>query len=369
MATIEQRTGDREGWSVRWRAIDGRQRRHKCPDKRAAIRIAAEVEASAARGVDWQPPRDRQGPTRIEDVTAAYLAHRSIRVAKDTLRVDGNHLELVGRFLTLRNVTLLRELSRPLLDDLLAWLLRPKGGMHGHQRAPQTANKVASAALMLWRWAEDRYPDAPRAPHELDLAPAVRAQVVAPTWAEMDACVLAARGWMRQLATWLRYTGLRVGESMLLEWRDIDMDRGLLTIRAELDKNRVGRTIPLHPALLDAIATWGKREGFVIPCGRMQTREVRGRDLARAWARAGVREVVWRQRPDHAFRKGFKTGLRALGADVDAADFLQGHQLGAGSRGRYIDGAHLPLAATLSMVPVIGGGAAASNVVSLEARR
>lgn len=368
MATIEHRSGDRDGWAVRWRSLDGRTRRRKCPDQRTALRLAAEIDRSIARGVDWQPPRDRAGPTRIEDVIAAYLAHRSIRVAPHTLRVDGNHLEVVGRFFASRQITYLRELTRPLLDDLLAWLLRPGAALHGGNRKPQSANRTAGAALLLWQWADDsgRYHDAPRAPRAIDLAPAVPAAVVAPTWAEMDACVEAARGWLRQLATWLRYTGLRVGESMLLEWRDLDMARGLLTIRPEIDKNRVGRTVPLHPAILDEIATWGKREGFLIPCGRLKSREARGRDIGRAWKRAGVREEVWKQRPDHAFRRGFKTGLRALGADADAVDFLQGHQLGAGSRGRYLDGSALPLCETLAMVPAIGK--ADEKVVRLDRR-
>lgn len=368
MATIERRDGDRDGWRVRWRSLDGRSRSHKCPDQRTAIQIAAEVDRSLARGIDWQRPRDRAAATRIEDVIAAYLAHRAVRVAPHTLRVDGNHLEVVGRYLAAQRVTLLRDLSRPLLDGLLAWLLKPGAALHGGQRKPASANRIAGAALLLWQWADEggRYHDAPRAPRALDLAPAVPAAVVAPTWAEMDACVLAAQGWMRQLAVWLRYTGLRVGESMHVEWRDLNMQAGRLTIRPEIDKMRSGRTIPLHPLLLDEVATWGKREGYIIPCGRMTTRDARGRDLGRAWKRAGVCEEVWRQRPDHAFRRGFKSGLLAAGANADAVDFLQGHALGQGSRSRYIDGGLLPLAATLAMVPAISAGADA-KVVPLRA--
>ncbi len=300
----------------------------------------------------------------------AYLAHRSVRVAPHTLRVDGNHLEVFGRFLTARRITLLRELRRALLDDLLAWLLRPGAALHGGQRKPQSANRIAGAALLLWQWADsDRYPDAPRAPRELDLAPSVAPLVVAPTWAEMDACIEACRGWQRQLATWLRYTGLRVGESVLLRWEHIDVTGGLLTIPAEIDKNRIGRTIPLHPALLDEIATWGKREGYVVPVGR-SARIDSGRDLRRPWKRAGVREVAYAGHPAHAFRRGFKTGLVAAGANADAVDWLQGHSLGAGSRGRYIDGSALPLAETLAMVPAVRvPGVSPEVVVALPQRR
>ena len=183
----------------------------------------------------------------------------------------------------------------------------------------------------------------------------------------MDACVLRCRGWQRKLVTWLRYTGLRVGESMLLLWSDVDVDRSILTIRPEISKTGVGRVVPLSPFIVDEIASWGKREGYLIPSGRCKgarERQARSRDIARAWARAGVRPEVWTRRPDHAFRKGFKTGLLALKAHPDAIDFLQGHQGAGGARVSYIDPWQaLPLKETAKLVPKIG--ATDGNVVAL----
>ena len=79
----------------------------------------------------------------------------------------------------------------------------------------------------------------------------------------------------------------------------------------------------------------------------------RARDFARAWQRAGV-PIEVRKQPTHAFRKGFKSGLLALGGHPDAIDFLQGHVLGRGSRSRYIDPyTALPLKETVALVPTI----------------
>jgi len=141
----------------------------------------------------------------------------------------------------------------------------------------------------------------------------------------------------------------------------VDMVAGTLRLRPEIEKVHTGRTIPLHPALLDWLAGMGRREGYLLPCGR-KGREARGRDMARAWKRAGVRAEVWEGQPDHAFRGGFKTGLLRAGAHPDAIDFLQGHR-SSGSRGRYIDGSQLPLVEALALVPVIGQ--AGGNVVKL----
>jgi integrase len=263
-------------------------------------------------------------------------------------------------------------LSRTLLEDFMAWLARPDTSVHGQRRADVTIAKLVRTAQLMWIWAEgsDKWPGTIPRPRPLtrgDLPDSRPQPVVAPTWDEMNACVLACRGAQRKLATWLRYTGLRVGESMLFTWSDVDFGRGELTIRPELDKNKVGRIVPLSPHILDEIATWGKREGHLIPSGRRpgpREREARGRDMARAWARAKVREAVYKRRPDHAFRKGFKSELIAAGAHIDAVDFLQGHSLGAGSRGRYIDPSRLPLREAVALIPCI---AADTNVVKLSA--
>jgi integrase len=160
---------------------------------------------------------------------------------------------------------------------------------------------------------------------------------------------------LRRLAIWLRYTGLRVGESMYFEWRDIDLKRGELTIRPEIDKKKIGRVVPLCSLILDEIATWGKREGYLLPSARKagtpRERQARARDMARAWERAGAREAVYKRRPDHAFRRGFKSGLLEARAHVDAVDYLQGH--GSGSRWRYIDPNRLPLQEALALIPAI----------------
>ena len=67
----------------------------------------------------------------------------------------------------------------------------------------------------------------------------------APTWDEMDACIAAVKTpWIANLLTFLRFTGLRVGETMMLRWSDLDLERGLLTIEAGISKTKRGRVLP-----------------------------------------------------------------------------------------------------------------------------
>lgn len=358
-------------WQVRWQRLDGRPDSCTVHTAETARQREREILRAHDEGREWQPVQSRDRPLLL-DVARAYQDHRRLRVRPATLRNEARALDMFFRFLGERDVEHVDALSRALLDDFAGWLADPATSRHAGGRKAQTVKRAAEAALLLWQWAADaeRWRGVPSPPRSLDLPRSRPAPVVAPTWAEMDACVQACTGWQRQLAVWLRWTGLRVGESMLLLWSDVDLAAGTLTIRPEIDKTGSGRVVLLAPGLLDLMAGWGRRVGYLLPSGRRpgpREREARGRDMARAWKRAGVREAAWRGHPDHAFRRGWKSGLLELGAHPDAVDFLQGHALGAGSRGRYIDGARLPLRETVAMVPVMGRGS--ENVVKLEVKR
>jgi len=83
--------------------------------------------------------------------------------------------------------------------------------------------------------------------------------------------------------------------------------------------------------------------------GLKRAREARARDMMRAWKRAGVREEAWKHRPHHAFRKGIRSGLKRLGADAMAVEFLLGHSLGIA--GVYTDPGALPMRAAVALIP------------------
>ena len=248
-------------------------------------------------------------------------------------------------------------LSKQVLADLYDDLRSQ--GLKGC-RQPATVKKIVEVFERMWRWAanEDRYTEFIPAPKRLEMSEGPANPVVAPTWADMDACIAAARGWTRQLAIFLRCTGLRVQQVMLLRWDDVDLARGLLTIRGEIGKTkheRRGRIIPISTHLTTELARWGREQEFIIPCARMQdgprAREARGRDMTRAWRRAGVREEVWRQRPHHAFRKGLKTELTRAGGRWEAVEHLLGHQVGDSVTARYLDPEFLPLKETVDLIP------------------
>jgi integrase len=143
---------------------------------------------------------------------------------------------------------------------------------------------------------------------------------------------------------------------MGLRWDDIDMKTATLTVRGELGKSRQerrGRVIPISRHLVDILASWGKREGFLVTTNARGRRErlAQPRAMDHAWERAGVRSAAWAGRPHHAFRKGFVSELRRAGADPDVVEVLVGHSLGL--RGVYTDPDALPMRQAVDLIPSI----------------
>jgi hypothetical protein len=117
--------------------------------------------------------------------------------------------------------------------------------------------------------------------------------------------------------------------------------------------------MPIAPVLRDELATWGRRDGWLVPCPRRfrsgaEHRVARARDASRAWLRAGVDEAVWSGCPHHAFRAGFQSGLHILGADPEAVKHLVGHS--RGTRDRYVGPTALPLVEVVRLVPPVAVG-------------
>lgn len=369
MASILKR-GD--GYQIKWRDPDGQQRARKAPDFATAQRIRRDVERTVAEGRRWEPADARPLPD-LDELTRDYIRHCArVGLAPRTVALYAERLDVFLRFLRQREGNRRRltaaMLSRASLTEFYDWLLStPKtAGTRTTQklRKRSTLRKILLDVEVFWEWAfnhDEQWPDLVPRPRRLsaDLPRELPTETHAPTWAEMDACVHAATGWHRRVAVFMRYTGLRVDQVMRLDWSDLDLDAGELHVRPALGKTaqeRRGRRIPISKHLVAELGGWGRREGPVIVVDRskVEDRTFRGRDLARAWKRAGVRAHVWAGHPTHALRKGWESGLLALGARWDAVEHLVGHAL-PGSSDPYVDRKlALPLAEVVALVPEIG---------------
>jgi integrase/recombinase XerC len=129
----------------------------------------------------------------------------------------------------------------------------------------------------------------------------------------------------RAVVCCLRYAGLRIGEVINLELRDVDVFLGVLTVRA--GKGGKDRSIPLDPALREALTDWclvrGEAGGAVFPGakGPRLNRKAVARLLNRLCVRAGVPRFT-----AHQLRHTFGTEAASAGIPATELQALMGHE-------------------------------------------
>jgi len=367
MASIDKRKGaggDVVGWRVRWREADGHARSRQFDTYKLAKEFLAQAERCEQLGLRWEPPAAREEPC-VQQVVTDYLTDRARTLSPKSLEAYGAHLNVLEQFLGARWRRPFREVfSRQMLAEFWAWVGDVGNTRMGRPRSAVTQNKILSVAQLLWSWADEHgdYGDLVPRPRRIDLPTPASSPTVAPTWAQMDAMLAALDEPHRRLAMVMRCTGLRREQARGLLWSDVDLERGELTVRGELGKTtqeRRGRVVPLAPVLVAALAGWGVREGSVCPLAR-----VSGYQVHQAWRAAGVPESMTAHRPLHGLRKGFVSGLKALGADAGAVEYLIGHSTGLA--GTYTAAWALKLREAVALVPAVGGVA---KVVRMRTRR
>ena len=108
----------------------------------------------------------------------------------------------------------------------------------------------------------------------------------------------------------------------LLEWRDLDLNAGLMHLRAETTKARRAASLPLPPFLRETLRAWKPRApNPAVLCSVPDPRTLRG-DLMRA----GIPPITSQGKIDiHALRVSFATLLARSGAPIASAQRLLRH--------------------------------------------
>jgi integrase/recombinase XerC len=132
----------------------------------------------------------------------------------------------------------------------------------------------------------------------------------------------------RAIMETLYSSGLRVSELVGLNWRDLDDEIGMLTVRA--GKGNKDRVVPIGEPALDALRAWRRampvaweHDGPVITNlrgGRLTTRSVEMM-LERRIAAAGLATAI----TPHGLRHCFATHMLGAGADLRSIQEMLGH--------------------------------------------
>jgi integrase len=156
---------------------------------------------------------------------------------------------------------------------------------------------------------------------------------------ELDAAARVQKGQRRALLATLTFAGLRIGEALALRWRDVNLARGTITVRAAKTDAGV-RTVDLLPALRDELLSYRAGLGdvgrdalvFGTRTGKRQgSSNVRRRVLARAVERANASLLERDLDPlpegltPHGLRRTFASLLFAIGEPPPRVMGQMGH--------------------------------------------
>lgn len=98
-----------------------------------------------------------------------------------------------------------------------------------------------------------------------------------------------ADGWMKDVCQFALATGMRAGEILSLEWAQVNLDRGLVSVLASKAKSGQGRPVPLNDDALEVIARRKNlHKQFVFARAGVRTHEVDRRVIAKAAQAAGI---------------------------------------------------------------------------------
>jgi integrase len=181
-----------------------------------------------------------------------------------------------------------------------------------------------------------RLPAAPPRRSWLDRADHISALLDAA--GELDAKARVQKGQRRALLATLTFAGLRIGEALSLRWRDVDLARGTITIRAAKSDAGV-RTVNILPILRDALGSYRARLNtmpdklvFGTTSGERQgATNVRRRVLAPAVEKANKQltadevEALPDRLTPHSLRRTFASLLFALGETPPYVMAQMGH--------------------------------------------
>ena len=118
------------------------------------------------------------------------------------------------------------------------------------------------------------------------------------------------------------FTGIRRGALLALRWSDIDLENGMILLRAETAKNRRVSHIPLNQTARDILSGIPQEGEYVFPGKDGKPRENFRRTACRIRARAGLPADF---RPIHSLRHVFASLLVNKGVDLYAVKELLTH--------------------------------------------
>lgn len=356
-------------WVGHWTDAQGKRRRQVLSsDQRLAERALAKIIRE--RDLAVLGLHDEEGQEqRLPDIREKYLADLKTRVSdRQMTRVEGVLTRLIAHLGPLS----VRDLR---VEPVLAYRqLRQAEGA-----ANRTINLEVGALRSMLKWAVEAGIIGKNPIERIKALPSGKAHEKSPrrtlSRAEIDAVLAAAqsidqrlaarhraeksiadgtrgeaftakerRPYIPQAPLWMAlvYTGARFGELTATRWADIDLDRGILTLRASTTKSKKPRLVPLLPAVIDALRAVREHHAAILQREPSRGDPIflgpRGKPVAQSYRRvlyrfhellaeAGIPAIseTGEKLDIHALRHTFASELGRAGVGLTQAQTLLGH--------------------------------------------
>lgn len=207
---------------------------------------------------------DEQPATSIMHGWQAYLDQSNRPDSGETtLRQYEFQFEAFAKWMTERhpNVTELRQVTQTHADEYAGHLQK--------KLSASTFNRHRNLLALVWKVLKKQaritinpWSEITRKRHTVQSRRELTVE-------ELQRVIEASSGQMRLLLALGIYCGLRLGDAALLDWGNVDMMKGIISVVPAKTARRSGKrvTLPIHRTLFDMLAAVpsSKRRGYVMP--------------------------------------------------------------------------------------------------------
>jgi integrase len=215
--------------------------------KRVAETLYQRLSVKLAEGTfdPWSPSASPPKPQTLEELVESFLKaqNRREKTVKGYRSESRGLLRSMGRDVSVDKITL-ADIRTYVEDPQVSLSTRRTRGTH-------------LKALFKWATREGYIPDNPMQDYKLPKAVKTEPAYLSPAQVQMIIDHIRSKGdsleWLARSVLILANTGLRRGELARLQWRDINFETRLLTVRSRIDgatKSGHERTIPISDNLL-----------------------------------------------------------------------------------------------------------------------
>ncbi|GHV40559.1 recombinase [Synergistales bacterium] len=314
--------GRTKTWYVDYKGLDGKRNHHKIGHADVvtvamARDVAREFLARLELGDETVEKHTKRGALTLQELIETHyepwvLANR--RTGKETIKMLKN---LFGDFL-----------ESPVVDLSVTAVEKWRDAKRQNLKLKAASlNREITALKSLLNWAERREiinanPLARLEPLREDDSDRKIRYLSGDERDRLHRSLVFAPEYLRVMVFVSLNTGIRRGSLFALEWRDVDFDNGVLTVRPAADKSEKGYHVPINQAAADALVSWRKdnTDGLVFPSATGTEMD----NVRNSWATllktAEIENFRW-----HDMRHDFASQLVMKGVDLNTVRELLGH--------------------------------------------